>query len=156
MSTQDFEQSILRSPEEVIPHRAPFLFLREVDFCSDLSARGRYSFSSTNPIFAGHFPERPIVPGVLILEGAAQVLAYWALLKRPHNWVLLTGVEHAKWSAPVYPDQEITYHVEVTKTKLSIVIAEVEVFCGEQRVLKATIKGFLQRRSEDDPQSDEC
>lgn len=136
----------LPCPTDVIPHRAPFLFIDDIISCTNDEVAGRYRFSAEMPFFAGHFPGRPLVPGVLLLEGAAQTLAYWALRERPKNWVLLTGVERAKWTAAVEPDQEVVYMVRVTRAKMNLVIAEVDVTRGGERVLSARIKGYLQTR----------
>lgn len=137
-------QNALPSPEEVIPHRAPMLFLSVVDRCGDSDIVGRYRFAPEDPIFKGHFPKRALVPGVLLLEGAAQTLAYWALRKAPDQLVLLTGVERAKWTCPIYPGQEVTYHVKVVKAKLGLVIADLTASVNEEVALTARIKGFLQ------------
>ena len=131
-------------PREVIPHRDPFLFLDEVIRCEERHVVGVYTFRSFNPLFDGHFPQRPITPGVLLIEGAAQTLAYWALRARPDHWVLLTGVDKAKWSREVLPDQRLEYHVEVKRAKLGLVIAQVTVTHEEVTVMSALIKGYLQ------------
>ena len=144
---------ILPSVTSVIPHRPPFLFLEKVSHCEKQKVVGHYTFLQHQEIFQGHFPERPIVPGVLLLEGAAQTLAYWALLNKPNHWVLLTGTEDAKWTHPVYPGQQITYQVLVKKAKLGLVIAEIEVWVATELALSAVIKGFLQKKSLDEPNS---
>ena len=69
------------APEEVIPHRPPMLFLSSITHCDEESATRHHLFDPQDPIFSGHFPGQPIVPGVLLLEGAAQTLAYWVLRK---------------------------------------------------------------------------
>ena len=139
-------QERLPAPEAVIPHRPPMLFLNEIDRCSEEGAIGKYQFNTEDPIFDGHFPNRPIVPGVLILEGAAQTLAYWALRRSPKHIVLLTGVERAKWSHPVYPEEEIFYKIQVIKAKLGLVIADVTVQVHDQIALTARLKGYLQSK----------
>lgn len=148
MDVSERAQSLtkFRPPEEVIPHRPPFLFLDQVLSCEERRVVGSYSFSITDPMFAGHFPQRPLVPGVLLIEGAAQTLAYWALLKHPEHWVLLTGVDRAKWTRPISPDEILEYHVEITRTKLGLVIAQVEVMCEGEIAMTAQIKGYLQAR----------
>ena len=139
----------IQSPQNVIPHRPPFLFLDEVTLCEERSVIGHYTFSSADPIFAGHFPQRPLVPGVLMIEGAAQTLAYWALREHPNHWVLLTGVDRAKWTRTILPEETLEYHVDITRAKMGLVIASVEVFCGGETAMTAQIKGFLQARADD-------
>ena len=139
-------QKKLPAPEAVIPHRPPMLFVSEIEQCSEDAAIGKYQFSAEDPIFDGHFPNRPIVPGVLILEGAAQTLAYWALRRSPKHIVLLTGVERAKWSHPVYPEEELFYKIQVVKAKLGLVIADVTVHINDHVALTARLKGYLQSK----------
>ena len=148
MDVSEHSQSLMKfqPPEEVIPHRPPFLFLDQVLSCEERRVVGSYSFSSTDPMFTGHFPQRPLVPGVLLIEGAAQTLAYWALLKNPEHWVLLTGVDRAKWTRPISPDEMLEYHVEITRAKLGLVIAQVEIICEGEMAMQAQIKGYLQAR----------
>ena len=134
------------TPEEVIPHRAPMLFLGSITHCDEESATGHYLFDPQDPIFGGHFPDRPIVPGVLLLEGAAQTLAYWALRRASDHLVLLTGVDRAKWSHPVYPGEKVSYQVKVVKSKLGLVIADVIVHVNDKIALSASLKGYLQSK----------
>ena len=136
----------LPPPSQVIPHRTPFLFLDRVSTCQDMEVCGHYRFTHDNPLFQGHFPEQAIVPGVLILEGGAQTLAYWALSRKPNNLVLLTGVEQAKWNTQVFPEEDIIYQVEILKVKLGLVIAKLKVYVNEKEVCRAKIKGYLKSK----------
>ena len=137
----------LPHPTKVIPHRVPFLFLDRVSLCQDMEICGHYRFTENNPIFDGHFPEQAIVPGVLILEGGAQTLAYWALSQKPNHLVLLTGVDQAKWNTQVLPEEDIIYKVKVLKIKLGLVIANLKVYVNEKEVCQAQIKGYLKSKS---------
>ena len=101
----------LPSVIEVIPHRAPFLFLSSVSECTELSAVGHHRFEN-EAFFAGHFPELPIVPGVILIEGLAQTLAYLALRQVPEGLVMLTGVDKCKVRASVHQGDEVTYRVQ--------------------------------------------
>ncbi len=134
------------SPEQVIPHRPPFLFLEQISYCGEMEIHGHYQFRQDDPIFVGHFPGYPVVPGVLILEGGAQTLAYWALQQKPDHLVLLTGIEKAKWSAQVFAEQAICYKVNIVKAKLGLVVAELSVLVADQEVCHAKIKGYLKAK----------
>ena len=65
----------IKEIQKIIPHRAPFLLIDRIDEM-ELGKRavGRKCFTYNEPFFAGHFPEEPVVPGVLMIEALAQVL----------------------------------------------------------------------------------
>ncbi len=142
---------LLPPPEEVLPHRAPFLFIDRVTALDERRAVAWRRFEPTEHFFAGHFPGRPIVPGVIIIEALAQTLAYWALRARPGHWVLLTGVEEARFSGGLAPGDEARLEVEVRRARLGLVVADARCLLGEREVARATIKGFLQAREEGEP-----
>ena len=137
---------IYPAPIDVLPHRPPFLFLDEVTTCEDRDVIGGYTFPSEAPFFQGHFPGYPIVPGVLLLEGMAQTLAYWALRHHPDHLVLLTGVEQAKFSRAVQPDERLRYTLKVKRARLGLVIAEGLAEIEGEGVARGVIKGFLKEK----------
>ena len=134
----------LPSPEEVLPHRAPFLFLEAVNSCTDDGVEGDCSFPSSLPFFEGHFPERPLVPGVLLLEAAAQLLAYWALHHHGGRYVLLTGIDRARLRTQVLADQSIQIFAIIERVRAPLVRARLRLMRNEQRVGEATITGYLE------------
>ncbi|MGB0646173.1 MAG: 3-hydroxyacyl-ACP dehydratase FabZ family protein [Bradymonadia bacterium] len=130
---------------DVIPHRPPFLFVSEILECSERNAVGQHRFDDEY-FFKGHFPSEPIVPGVILIEGLAQTLAFLALSQVPEHVVMLTGVEKCTIRASVFPGDQVTYRVAISRTKLKMVVAQCEVLVGTRHILKATIKGFLTER----------
>ena len=129
----------------VIPHRPPFLFLSEVSAWSKEHAVGHHRFHDES-FFAGHFPDHPIVPGVILIEGLAQTLAYLALKQVPEDVVMLTGVEDCVIRASVHPGDTVTYRVNITRTKLRMVVAQCEVLVAQKHILRAKLKGFIGQR----------
>ena len=73
-----------RPIEDVIPHRAPFVFLSRIFGFTSESIVAEHTFEHEK-FFAGHFPENPIVPGVILIEGLAQALAYLAPSQVPRG-----------------------------------------------------------------------
>src|ERR1700682_2893314 len=92
----------------LLPHRAPFLFIDEVDACEPaVSVRARYRVTGAEPFLSGHFPGNPIFPGVLQLEALAQAGAI-AVLADPRfaqKLPLFGGVEEARFRRVVRPGE---------------------------------------------------
>lgn len=106
--------------QQVIPHRPPFLFVDRVLECEPgRRAVGIKAVSAGEPYFAGHFPGRPIVPGVILLEAMAQLGAV-ALLSDP-QWQgripLFGGVDGVRFRRPVRPGDVIRLEVEIVRMR---------------------------------------
>ena len=106
----------LPAPDEVIPHRAPFLFLTAVtELEVGLSASGHWQLTGDEDFFVGHFPGRPTLPGVLQCESIAQLGAY-ALLSDPvfsGRLALFGGIDRARFRRQVLPGDRLDLHVEL-------------------------------------------
>ena len=100
-----------------IPHRYPFLLIERVEIQDAKHATGVKCVSVNEGFFQGHFPGRPIMPGVLILEAMAQTCA--VLLMAKYNFVnkmaFFLGIDNAKFRAPVTPGSVLRLNVEVIK-----------------------------------------
>jgi len=101
----------------ILPHRYPFLL---VDRITELEAGRRIvgikNVTANEPFFQGHFPDRPIMPGVLIIEAMAQVggvLAFKSVPPTGRPVVYLTGVDKARFRKPVVPGDQLRFEVEV-------------------------------------------
>ncbi len=105
---------------EMIPHRYPFLMIdRVIDIIPDTSAVGVKNVTINEPFFAGHFPRRPVMPGVLIIEAMAQTAAVLVVQTlgsaSEGKLVYFMTVDEARFRKPVMPGD--TLHVHVTKER---------------------------------------
>jgi 3-hydroxyacyl-[acyl-carrier-protein] dehydratase len=108
----------------LLPHRYPFLMVdRIVDIRGSDSAVGIKNVSINEPHFAGHFPGRPIMPGVLILEGMAQTagaIAIRAHAKSAPPVVFLMSIDDARFRKLVVPGDMLEYHVVKKRAHRSV------------------------------------
>ncbi len=118
----------------MIPHRYPFLMIdRIVDLMPGSSASGVKNVSINEPYFQGHFPSRPVMPGVLLIEAMAQTAAVVVVHALGPSFegklVYFMSVESARFRKPVFPGD--TLHVHVTRQRNR---ANVWKFSGEAKV----------------------
>ena len=106
--------------KKAIPHRFPFLLIDKVTITEvNKTAIGLKSVSGNEPFFQGHFPERAIMPGVLIVEALAQV-ACAMFLSQPENkgkLAFFMGLENVKFRKPVVPGDRLELKVEILKMR---------------------------------------
>ena len=107
---------------QLLPHRYPFLMVdRIVEMDRDESAIGIKNVSMNEPFFQGHFPNFPIMPGVLIIEGLAQTagalcVSNFATTYKP-QLVYFMGIDRAKFRRPVLPGDQLHYHVRKVRSR---------------------------------------
>ena len=128
----------------ILPHRYPFLLVDRIVELEPERIVGIKNVTLNEPFFVGHFPDFPVMPGVLIVEAMAQtagVLVLKTIPDRANKLVLLAAVENARFRRPVVPGDCLRMEMKVIKRKSSVakmagvatvdgqVVAEVEVMC---------------------------
>ena len=109
--------------KEIIPHRYPFLLVdRIIEVEEGKRAVGIKNVSANEPFFAGHFPEYPVMPGVLIVEALAQVGAVSVLMKEENKGKtpFFAGIDHCRFKKQVTPGDQLRLEVEMTRVRGSI------------------------------------
>jgi 3-hydroxyacyl-[acyl-carrier-protein] dehydratase len=107
------------SPDETflgLPHRPPFVFVRELIKCDPgIFAQAATSFAADDPIFAGHFPDNPLVPGVILTEALAQtagIAAASGYPEVPKPLFLLSAIRGMKFLRAVRPGEQVDLRAE--------------------------------------------
>jgi beta-hydroxyacyl-ACP dehydratase FabZ len=128
----------------ILPHRYPMLLVDRIIELEPERVVGVKNVTANEPFFNGHFPDFPVMPGVLIVEAMAQtagVLVLSSIPDREKKLVLLASVEYAKFRRPVVPGDQLRIEMTVLKRKTSVakmagkatvdgvLVAEAEVMC---------------------------
>lgn len=129
---------------DILPHRYPMLLVDSILELEEERIVGIKNVTVNEPFFVGHFPDFPVMPGVLIVEAMAQVAGVLVLSHIPDRkkkLVLLASVEEAKFRRPVRPGDQLRIEMTVTRRKASVakmrgqavvdgaVVAEAELMC---------------------------
>jgi 3-hydroxyacyl-[acyl-carrier-protein] dehydratase len=135
--TMDIHEILTR-----LPHRYPFLLVdRVLEIERGKSLKALKNVTMNEPFFTGHFPHRPVMPGVMILEALAQaaaILAFDQLDVRPDDKTVFyfAGIDGARFKRPVEPGDQLMLHVTLDRMKAGIV-----KFTTEARVDGALVAG---------------
>ena len=127
---------------EILPHRYPFLLVDKIiEAVPGQKAVGLKNVTFNEPFFQGHFPGRPIMPGVLLLEAMAQVGAVAILLDERFTGKLpmFAGIDAARFRKPVVPGDQLLFTVELLKVKGSLGKAKGVGTINDEVVVEAEI-----------------
>jgi 3-hydroxyacyl-[acyl-carrier-protein] dehydratase len=129
---------------KILPHRYPMLLVDRIVEMEAERIVGIKNVTANEPFFAGHFPDYPVMPGVLIVEAMAQtagVLVLSMIPDRDEKLVLLASVDFAKFRRPVVPGDQLRIEMSLVRRKASVakmagkatvngtVVAEAEMMC---------------------------
>lgn len=129
---------------ELLPHRYPFVLIDRIyETQPGLSLKGLKNVTINEPFFQGHFPGKPIMPGVLILEGMAQAGCIFAYLseedKIGNSLVYLAGMDKVRLRRQVIPGDQLIYDVKFLKQKARIYKIEAKAFVEDRLAAEAVL-----------------
>jgi 3-hydroxyacyl-[acyl-carrier-protein] dehydratase len=134
----------IQAIREILPHRYPMLLVDRIEELEADRIVGIKNVTANEPFFEGHFPDYPVMPGVLIVEAMAQVAGVLVLSQIPDRkskLVLLAGVDGAKFRKPVRPGDQLRIEMKLSKKKATmakmsgtasvngVLVAEAEMLC---------------------------
>ncbi len=137
--------------QKILPHRYPFLLVdkvREINEGDNICAYKNVSISE--PVFQGHFPDHPIYPGVMILEGMAQAGGILALKSSgltdeeiKQKVIYFMSIDGAKFRIPVKPGDRLEYKIKVLKLRKTLIVLEGKAYVDDQLVAEAELKAMV-------------
>jgi beta-hydroxyacyl-ACP dehydratase FabZ len=146
----------IQAIREILPHRYPMLLVDRIVELEPDRIVGIKNVTVNEPFFQGHFPEFPVMPGVLIIEAMAQVAGVLVLREmadRKSKLVLLASVDSAKFRRPVLPGDQLRIEMRVVKKKSSVAKMAGKATVDGQVVAEAEVMCKLAERSADDAPS---
>jgi len=128
---------------KILPHRYPFLLIdRVIELVRMKSIVALKNVTITEPFFQGHFPEKPIMPGVLIVEAIAQAGGLLLLTEVPNRDEMLmvfTGIEKARFRRPVVPGDQLRIEVAVKAWRITAARLEGKAYVDGKVACEATV-----------------
>jgi len=128
-----------------LPHRYPFLLIdRVIEFNKDQSLTAIKNVTINEPFFPGHFPSRPVMPGVLILEAMAQACAFLSLKSsgtKPSDdsVVYFVGIDDARFKRPVEPGDQLRLKATFKRKMRIMFMYECQAFVGDEEAASANL-----------------
>lgn len=134
---------------KALPHRYPFLMVdRIIDIDGDESAVGIKNVTYNEPIFQGHFPGKPVFPGVLIIEAMAQtagaiVIAHDAAANGAKSIVLMLTIDKAKFRKPAGPGDQIEFHIRKIQRRRTVGRYEAKAIVNGVLIAEAEVGAMI-------------
>lgn len=137
---------------DLLPHRYPLILVdRVLDLEPGVKIRALKNVSVNEPFFLGHFPDKPIMPGVLIVEGMVQtggLLLAEGMSPQMRSQVCFSGVDQARFRIPVIPGDQLIFEVEITRRRSNVVKMNAKAYVDSNRVAEAKLLALTGKEEE--------
>lgn len=147
MSFETVEAAEIGEILRLLPHRYPFVMIdRVVDIRGDEAGIGIKNVTVNEPQFVGHFPNNPVMPGVLLIEGMAQTAGILVLRRAElgeTRAVYLLTIDKAKFRKPAVPGDRIEYHVKKSSQRRNMWWYTAEAKVGDTVIAEAVVGALL-------------
>jgi beta-hydroxyacyl-ACP dehydratase FabZ len=133
----------------VMPHRYPFLLIDRVLEMDDTKIRAVKNVTVNEPHFLGHFPEVPVMPGVLVVEAMAQAggfLLFSQVEDRDDKLIYFTGIDKCRFRKPVIPGDQIVFEVELVAKRSTFAKIKGRALVGDEVVCEAEMMSAMAAR----------
>jgi beta-hydroxyacyl-ACP dehydratase FabZ len=141
--------------KRILPHRYPFLMVDRIIECDGVSRIvGIKNVTGNEPFFQGHFPEMPVMPGVLIVEALGQVACILALkiLKKEGNPVIyFTGMDEVRFRRPVVPGDQLRLELVKTRQRGEFFRFQAHAYVGDKLAVEGILQAALGKAEESLP-----
>jgi 3-hydroxyacyl-[acyl-carrier-protein] dehydratase len=133
---------------KMIPHRYPFLLIDKIiSINQGIGAIALKNVTINENFFVGHFPGKPIMPGVLIIEAMAQAAAVFLIDENKYDMsnqlIYFTSIDNAKFRHPVVPGDALHLHVEIVHARSTVWKMEGRAIVGDKVVAESTFSAML-------------
>ena len=127
---------------EILPHRYPMLLVDRILEISDERVVGIKNVTSNEPFFQGHFPDYPIMPGVLVVEAMAQcggVLALRSIPDRANKVVLFASIDDCRFRMPVTPGDQLRLELDIIRRRGAVIKMRGRARVGDRLAAEAVL-----------------
>ncbi len=130
---------------QMLPHRYPFLLIdRVLDYKKDEWLTAIKNVTINEPFFPGHFPRRPVMPGVLVVEAMAQACGVLSYINQEGNTsekgiFLFVGIDKARFKRQVEPGDQLRFEVKLTRKMRGILMYDANAYVGDELACSAEL-----------------
>lgn len=141
------KELLIEEIKEILPHRYPFLLIDRITDIDESAGtiKGYKNITANEPVFMGHFPERSVFPGVLIVEAMAQLGAAFMLRKFPREkrMAFFAGIDKARFKRVIIPGDRLDFELKLLRQRSNFAVVEARAFVEGQLAAEAVLMSSL-------------